>query len=52
MGDRNIFSYPKPTKLIKKILRMSTTKESIILDFFAGSGTTGQAVLELNTDDE
>ena len=38
----------KPTSLIKKLLMSSTDKNSIILDFFAGSGTTGQAVLEQN----
>ena len=43
-----VFDYPKPTELIKEILKISTTPNSIILDFMAGSGTTGQAVLELN----
>ena len=45
------FSYPKPTSLIKKLLR---TKEnnSVVLDFFAGSGTTGHAVMELNAEDD
>ena len=46
-----IFDYPKPTKLIKEILKSTDKKEAIVLDFFAGSGTTGQAVLELNKDD-
>lgn len=46
------FSYPKATDLIKKILLMAgTKKDGIILDFYAGSGTTGQAVLELNKED-
>lgn len=44
------FPYPKPISLINYVLRSSTNKNSIILDFFAGSGTTGQAVLELNKD--
>jgi adenine-specific DNA-methyltransferase len=45
--------YPKPTKLIKYLTESITweNKDSIILDFFAGSGTTGQAVLELNKQD-
>lgn len=45
------FATPKPVKLITRILQISTDKESIILDFFAGSGTTAQAVLELNQQD-
>ena len=47
----DIFDTPKPVKLIKRILETASTKESIILDFMAGSGTTGQAVLELNRED-
>ena len=46
-----VFSYPKPVYTIKKIIEISSKKDSIILDFFAGSGTTGQAVLELNKKD-
>lgn len=45
------FDTPKPVKLIRKILELSTNKGSIILDSFAGSGTTGNAVLELNKED-
>lgn len=45
------FDTPKPTNLIKRILELSTNKNSIILDFFAGSGTTGHAVLKLNAED-
>ena len=43
-----LFSFPKPVGLIKKLLEYITTKDDIILDFFAGSGTTGKAVIELN----
>jgi adenine-specific DNA-methyltransferase len=43
-----VFDFPKPVDLIKRIIEISTNKNSIILDFMAGSGTTGQAVLELN----
>lgn len=50
MGDKS-FSHPKPVELIKHLIRQSTTEGSIILDFFAGSGTTAQAVLELNIED-
>lgn len=45
------FSYPKPLSLIKNLLAQSTRPGDTVLDFFAGSGTTGQAVLELNADD-
>lgn len=43
---------PKPSKLIKTLIQLGSQKDSIILDFFAGSGTTGQATLELNKDDK
>ena len=46
------FDYPKPTLLIKNLLKSTNYEDCIILDFFAGSGTTGQAVLELNKEDE
>lgn len=45
------FSYPKPPGLIRELLRQATLLNDIVLDFFAGSGTTGQAVLELNAED-
>lgn len=45
------FDNPKPIKLIKHILEISSSPNSIILDFFAGSGTTGHAVLDLNKQD-
>lgn len=48
----DLFDYPKPLSLIVKLLKMATSKKDyVILDFFAGSGTTGQAVLELNKED-
>ena len=47
-GESNKFNNPKPINLIKKFIKK---KNSIILDFFAGSGTTGHAVLELNKED-
>ena len=49
--NKKVFDYPKPVYTIKKIIEMSSDKDDVILDFFAGSGTTGQAVLELNKDD-
>ncbi|MBO7715293.1 MAG: site-specific DNA-methyltransferase [Methanobrevibacter sp.] len=45
------FAYPKGVEFLKKIIEHSTNEDSIILDFFAGSGTTGEAVLALNRQD-
>lgn len=45
------FDYPKPISLIEEILKIATDKSSIILDSFAGSGTTAHAVLNLNKQD-
>lgn len=50
-GDRTYFQTPKPLKLLKELVRATTNKNSIVLDFFAGSGTTGHAVIELNKED-
>ncbi|MFP6231149.1 site-specific DNA-methyltransferase [Helicobacter pylori] len=49
-----LFEYPKPSKLIKKFIRnvTATNSNDIILDFFAGSGTTAHAVMELNAEDK
>jgi adenine-specific DNA-methyltransferase len=46
-----VFQYPKPLLLIEELLSQATKPGDIVLDFFAGSGTTGQAVLELNAKD-
>jgi adenine-specific DNA-methyltransferase len=51
LGNIQIFPYPKPSKLIKQLLKLSTETNGIILDFFSGSGTTAQAVMELNKED-
>lgn len=50
-GDRTYFQTPKPLKLLKELVRATTNKDSIALDFFAGSGTTGHAVIDLNKED-
>ncbi|HEG2597371.1 TPA: site-specific DNA-methyltransferase [Campylobacter jejuni] len=46
-----VFENPKPTTLIKEVFFANTNQNDIILDFFAGSGTTAQAVMELNAED-
>lgn len=45
------FRYPKPTQLLEYILKLDNNKDSIILDFYAGTGTTGHAVTNLNRRD-
>ncbi|MDQ3020871.1 MAG: site-specific DNA-methyltransferase [Bacteroidota bacterium] len=50
MGTETL-KFPKPISIVKTLLEQGTTNEEIILDFFAGSGTTAQAVLELNKED-
>lgn len=51
LGLGGIFPFPKPVYFLKHILRAGSDKDSIVLDFFGGSGTTGQAVTELNSED-
>jgi len=50
LGEKK-FNNPKPISLLNKILQLTTGKNSTILDFMAGSGTTGHAVLQLNKED-
>ena len=50
-GKQRKFSYPKPVRLIQKLICATRFQDAIVLDFFAGSGTTAQAVLELNKQD-
>lgn len=50
-GSRDYFRTPKPIKLIEEFVRATINKESIVLDFFAGSGTTGHAVETINRED-
>ncbi len=49
--DRKIFEYSKPISLLKKITFIGTNKNDIVLDFFAGSCTTADAVMQLNAED-
>ena len=48
---KGIFDFPKPVELIRRIVDIATSTEDIILDFFAGSGTTGHAVISQNLKD-
>lgn len=48
---KNVFDNPKPIGLIKHILSFNTEDDDIIIDFFAGSGTTAHAVMQLNSED-
>ena len=50
-GSREIFSYPKPSSLIKRLVEIGSKKDSTILDFFSGSATTAHAVMQLNAED-
>lgn len=50
--DKRMFDYPKPVDLIKRLMQISTEQDDLICDFFAGSGTTAQAMLELNKEGE
>ena len=51
LGLRDLFDTPKPVELIKYLIRISTPKDGMVLDFFAGSGTTAQAIYELNCEE-
>ncbi|WP_187836031.1 site-specific DNA-methyltransferase [Helicobacter pylori] len=51
-NNDKIFSYPKSVKFISTLLKIATNESDIILDFFAGSGTTAHAVMELNAEDQ
>lgn len=45
------FDYPKPIRLIKKIIQIGSEKNSIVMDFFSGSSTTAHAMMKLNSED-
>lgn len=47
-GDKKMFDNPKPINLINKLLSYTSNEDSIVVDFFAGSGSTGHAVLDMN----
>ena len=51
-GDAQVFSFPKPTKLLQPLLNLGTTgRNDLVLDFFAGSGAIAHAILDLNRQD-
>ncbi|MDP2100461.1 MAG: site-specific DNA-methyltransferase [Methylobacter sp.] len=50
-GDGKVFSFPKPPELLQKLIQAFSDKNSLVLDSFAGSGTTAHAVLNLNKQD-
>ena len=50
-SSKNVFPQPKAVEYIKAIIRTMQNRNGLVLDFFAGSGTTGQALLELNHED-
>jgi site-specific DNA-methyltransferase (adenine-specific)/adenine-specific DNA-methyltransferase len=50
-ASSDLFVTPKPTALIQRILQIATDTDSLVLDSFAGSGTTGHAVLKQNAED-
>ena len=50
--NETLFDHPKPKDFLKRIVEIGSNEEDIILDFFAGSGTTAHAVMELNQDDK
>ena len=49
--SEKVFNNPKPIELIRHIMKLSAEKDSLILDSFSGSGTTGHAVMDLNKED-
>ena len=51
LGQSGIMDFPKPIRLVKRIVHIASKKDSIILDFFSGSATTAHAVMKLNAED-
>lgn len=49
LGNKGLMSFPKPKKLIEKLCVSLRDPNAIVMDFFAGSGTTGHAIMELNS---
>ena len=51
LGKSGVFDFPKPVRLIQHLIRILDDKDALILDFFAGSGTTAQACMDQNFED-
>jgi len=51
IGQAGVFDFPKPVRLIQHLIRITDDQNAIVLDFFAGSGTTAQAVMAQNAKD-
>lgn len=51
MGGKKYFAYPKPVKLIQRAIQLYSNENSVIMDFFAGSATTAEAVMQQNIED-
>lgn len=51
LGFKDAFLFPKSVDLIKYLISIYNKKNCVVLDFFAGSGTTGQAIMDLNKED-
>ena len=51
MGGKKYFAYPKPVKLVQRTIQLYSNDDSIIMDFFAGSATTAEAVMQQNIED-
>lgn len=51
-AGHSYFDYPKPVRLIKKLIQIGSNENDIIMDFFSGSSTTAQATMQLNSEDK
>jgi adenine specific DNA methylase Mod len=51
LGSRTLFQTPKPRALVRELVRVASSSDSVVLDYYAGSGTTGHAVMDLNSED-
>jgi len=51
LGESGVFDFPKPVRLIQHLARIIDDKDALVMDFFAGSGTTAQACMEQNIED-
>lgn len=52
MGGKKYFAYPKPVKLVQRAIQLYSDSDSIVMDFFAGSATTAEAVMQQNIEDQ